>query len=460
MNTTVDGEYQKLAVESGAYIREHFFGPDPRLRKMVEDLSDDELRLAAARRPRLPQALRGLQAGHRAAGRPDRHPGQDDQGVDARARDRGAQRHPPDQEDDQGAAARAARPPVPHRRHPRLRARGRPTLHPPGRGVRRHGVPARPGPRPRRAGAGPRGAPRSPPLRPDAKVFEEFAAGSGAQAVSTTMVFARLLRNLVRDPTVGSLVAPIVSDEARTFGLEPLIAEAKIYAPEGQHYIPVDADLPLNYAESTSGQVLQEGITEAGALAQLHRPRHGLRHLGPAHGAGLPLLFDVRVPAGGRPGLGARRHARPGHPGRAARRGAPRSRARGSSTTTGSRPSSPRPTRPPWSTTPPSPTRWPTIMEAAVTEMLGPRAQGPLLVPHALQRELPHAGPPRGGRGGGRPPGHHRGHLPLRRGARRARRRGGLRASLCFSGPMWSVARGGPARSWPSATASPPTPGP
>ncbi len=81
------------------------------------------------------------------------------------------------------------------------------------------------------------------------------------------MVFARLLRNLVRDPTVGSLVAPIVSDEARTFGLEPLIAEAKIYAPDGQNYIPVDADLPLNYAESSSGQVLQEGITEAGALA-------------------------------------------------------------------------------------------------------------------------------------------------------------------------------------------------
>jgi pyruvate dehydrogenase E1 component len=71
----------------------------------------------------------------------------------------------------------------------------------------------------------------------------------------------------VRDPTVGSLVAPIVSDEARTFGLEPLIAEAKIYAPEGQHYIPVDADLPLNYAESASGQLLQEGITEAGALS-------------------------------------------------------------------------------------------------------------------------------------------------------------------------------------------------
>ena len=76
-----------------------------------------------------------------------------------------------------------------------------------------------------------------------------------------------MLRNLVRDPTVGSLVAPIVSDEARTFGLEAIIAEAKIYAPEGQNYVPVDADLPLHYAESSSGQVLQEGITEAGATS-------------------------------------------------------------------------------------------------------------------------------------------------------------------------------------------------
>jgi pyruvate dehydrogenase E1 component len=105
------------------------------------------------------------------------------------------------------------------------------------------------------------------PVLPDSKVFEEFASGSGTQHVSTTMAFARLLRNLVRDPNVGHLVTPIVSDEARTFGLEAIIAETKIYAPDGQQYIPVDADLPLHYAESTSGQLLQEGITEAGALA-------------------------------------------------------------------------------------------------------------------------------------------------------------------------------------------------
>ena len=124
MNTTVDGEYQKLAVESGSYIREHFFGPDPRLRKLVEDLSDEELQSL----PRGGHDYRKLYAAYKLAteqrGAPDGHPGQDDQGLDARARDRGAQRHPPDQEDDQGAAASAAGPPLPDRRHPRRGTRG------------------------------------------------------------------------------------------------------------------------------------------------------------------------------------------------------------------------------------------------------------------------------------------------------------------------------------------------
>ncbi|MGA7418541.1 MAG: pyruvate dehydrogenase (acetyl-transferring), homodimeric type, partial [Acidimicrobiales bacterium] len=89
----------------------------------------------------------------------------------------------------------------------------------------------------------------------------------GTQAASTTMAFSRLLRNLIRDPSIGSRIVPIVPDEARTFGLESIISEVRIYAPEGQRYTPVDAGLALNYAESESGQVLQEGITEAGATA-------------------------------------------------------------------------------------------------------------------------------------------------------------------------------------------------
>ena len=266
MNTTVDGEYQKLAVESGAYIREHFFGPDPRLRKMVEDLSDDELRslprgghdyrklyaaykLATEQKGSptviLAKTIKGWTLGPEIEARNATHQIKKMTKAQVRAlRDRlymtedipdsVLEGDPPYMRPAEGSDAMEY-----------LRARGRVLDGPlPVRVVR-----------------------PTPALRPDAKVFEEFAAGSGKQSVSTTMVFARLLRNLVRDPTVGSLVAPIVSDEARTFGLEPLIAEAKIYAPEGQHYIPVDADLPLNYAESASGQLLQEGITEAGALS-------------------------------------------------------------------------------------------------------------------------------------------------------------------------------------------------
>src|SRR5436309_2857755 len=158
MNTTVDGEFQKYAVESGAYIREHFFGPDPRLRKMVEHLSDDDLRTL----PRGGHDYRKLFAAYKAA--------------------------------------------VEHE-------------------------------------------------------------GSGKQAVSTTMAFARLVRNLTRDDAFGGRVVPIIPDEARTFGMDALFKERKIYAPFGQRYEPVDAELLLSYSESQQGQILEEGITEAGSMA-------------------------------------------------------------------------------------------------------------------------------------------------------------------------------------------------
>ncbi len=206
MNTTVDGEFQRYAVEDGAYIREHFFGPDPRLRKMVEHLSDDELRSL----PRGGHDYRKLYAAYKAAdgepgGPPDGHPGQDGQGLDARPRGRGPQRHPPDQEDDQGAAAGAARPPVPPRRDPRGGAgdEDEPAVLPAGRGLDRVPVHdgAAPGARRLAAAAHHDGAAAPRAARPT-RPFAEFDGGSGGQAVSTTMAFARLLRNLCRDEHV------------------------------------------------------------------------------------------------------------------------------------------------------------------------------------------------------------------------------------------------------------------
>jgi pyruvate dehydrogenase E1 component len=107
------------------------------------------------------------------------------------------------------------------------------------------------------------------PAHPAPAVFEEFDAGSGTRALSTTSAYTRLLRSLLRDPAVGARIVPIVPDEGRTFGFESLYAEFGIYAPGGQGYIPVDADLPLTYLELPDGQMLQEGITEAGGLAEM-----------------------------------------------------------------------------------------------------------------------------------------------------------------------------------------------
>jgi len=108
---------------------------------------------------------------------------------------------------------------------------------------------------------------RRPLSLPSDDAFREFDTGSNNQAVSTTMGFTRLLRNLARDKSFGERVVPIIPDEARTFGMDSLFRELKIYASQGQKYEPVDHDLLLSYSESSSGQILEEGITEAGSLA-------------------------------------------------------------------------------------------------------------------------------------------------------------------------------------------------
>jgi pyruvate dehydrogenase E1 component len=101
---------------------------------------------------------------------------------------------------------------------------------------------------------------------PELSFFEEFLAGSGGREISTTMAFVRMLAKLVRHPEVGKLIVPIVPDEARTFGMEGVISSVGIYSPKGQLYIPVDAGTVTVYRESQTGQLLQEGINEAGAM--------------------------------------------------------------------------------------------------------------------------------------------------------------------------------------------------
>ncbi|MDQ3107469.1 MAG: pyruvate dehydrogenase (acetyl-transferring), homodimeric type, partial [Actinomycetota bacterium] len=267
MNTTVDGSFQKFAVESGAYIREHFFGPDPRLRKLVEHLSDDELRNL----PRGGHDYRKLYAAYKAAvehkGAPTVILAKTIKGwtlgpeIEARnathqikkmtkkqlalLRDRlYLQDEVPDADLDADLPP-YYRPVEGSPEHEYLMERRRSLDGPlPSRVVRKVTLP-----------------------QPAASAFEEFATGSGTQAVSTTMGFARLLRNLLRDDAIGERVVPIIPDEARTFGMDALFSEVKIYAPFGQLYEPVDAGMQLSYREAREGQILEEGITEAGSMA-------------------------------------------------------------------------------------------------------------------------------------------------------------------------------------------------
>jgi len=109
---------------------------------------------------------------------------------------------------------------------------------------------------------------RSEPIRPNlAEAFAEFHKGTEARKASTTMVFVRMLSKLLRDEQIGKLVVPIVPDEARTFGMEALFRQVGIYAHSGQLYEPVDMDTLLYYKEAEDGQILEEGINEAGSMS-------------------------------------------------------------------------------------------------------------------------------------------------------------------------------------------------
>ncbi len=262
MNSTVDGEFQKYSVAGGAYIREHFFGPDPRLGKLVEHLTDDDL----AKLRRGGHDYRKVYAAYKAA---TEHRGVPTvilaktvkgwtlgPGVEARNITHQAKKLTE-------AELRVFRDrlelPIPD-----AALKDAPYYHP--------------GPdsdevrylHERRLALGgdlPRRVVRAAPLPSPKPSFDaEFAAGS-TTPVSTTMAFARLLRNLIRDPEIGPRIVPIIPDEARTFGLDPLFNEVGIYAPGGQQYEPVDSELVMKYREAKDGQVLEEGITEAGSMA-------------------------------------------------------------------------------------------------------------------------------------------------------------------------------------------------
>ncbi|MEX1216978.1 MAG: pyruvate dehydrogenase (acetyl-transferring), homodimeric type [Acidimicrobiales bacterium] len=268
MNSTLDGEWQRYAIESGAYIRDHFFGPDPRLRKLVEHLSDDQLRAlprgghdyrkvyaaykAASETKGVPtvilaKTVKGWALGSTVEGRNATH------SIKKLSHDEIIEFRDRLQLTNQITDASIDGDVPPFYRPPADSAEARYLIE---RRAELHGsIPHR------------TVQIRRPLELPDPSVYEEFSKGSGSQAVSTTMAFTRLLRGLCRAKGFGSRVVPIIPDEARTFGMEVLFRELGIYASQGQLYEPVDHELLISYVESKSGQLLEEGITEAGSLA-------------------------------------------------------------------------------------------------------------------------------------------------------------------------------------------------
>ncbi|HTC41978.1 MAG TPA: pyruvate dehydrogenase (acetyl-transferring), homodimeric type [Candidatus Acidoferrales bacterium] len=263
MGEMVDGEYQKLVVSSGDYIRQFFFGSDPRLLKLVEPLPDEALRRLrlGGHDPRkvyaaykaavehkggptviLARTIKGYGLGEAGEGKNVTHQQKklnEDELREFRSRfgipmnDEDVSQVPfyrPSEDSEEIRYLRTRRESlggyVPHRRV------------------------------------------RSKPLVADHdEMFREFHDGSDGREVSTTMAFVAMLRKMLKDPEIGKLIVPIVPDEARTFGMESLFRTIGIYSSVGQKYEPVDVNTLLYYKEAKDGQILEEGITEAGSMA-------------------------------------------------------------------------------------------------------------------------------------------------------------------------------------------------
>lgn len=263
MGEVVDGQYQKYTVEGGAYIREHFFGVDEELKDMVENMSDEELKKmkrgghdpekvyaaysAAVNHEGSPtvilaKTIKGYGLGESGEGKNITHQQKklnEDEMKEFRARfgipisDEQIINDPFFRPDEDSSEIKYLT--------ERRKALG---------------------------GYLPSRKTDIKPLKtPDESLFEEFYKGTEGREVSTTMVFVRILAKLLKDPEVGKLIVPIVPDEARTFGMESLFRQIGIYAHAGQLYEPVDADSLLYYKEIKNGQILEEGITEAGSMS-------------------------------------------------------------------------------------------------------------------------------------------------------------------------------------------------
>lgn len=265
MNTTPDGQFQNYAVADGAFIREDFFGRDPRLRRMVEHLSDEALTRLSRGGHDYRKVYAAFKAAREHAGQPTVILAQTIKGwtlgPDFEARNATHQMKKLTVEELKTFRDRLYLP-IPDS----ALTDGLPPYYHPGEASEEIAYM-----RERRAALGgylPRRVVRAKPLAlPGPAVYEVLRRGSGRQEVATTMAFVRLLRELMRQQGFGARFVPIIPDEARTFGMDSLFPTAQIYSPLGQRYDPVDRELLLSYRESETGQILHEGISEAGCMA-------------------------------------------------------------------------------------------------------------------------------------------------------------------------------------------------
>jgi pyruvate dehydrogenase E1 component len=266
MNTTPDGQFQTYTVESGAYIREHFFGGDPRLRKMVEDRSDDDLRRLSRGGHDYRKVFAAFQAARAHVGQPTVILAHTIKGWTLESFEGRNATHQMKKLTVADLKAFRDRLYLPIS-DAALEADLPPYYHP---GERSDEIQYM---KERRAALGgwlPKRVMRAKPLQlPGEAAYAELRAGSGKQQVATTMALVRLFKDLMKDKEIGPRFVPIIPDEARTFGLDAIFPTAKIYSPSGQEYEAVDRELLLSYKESTTGQILHEGISEAGSMASL-----------------------------------------------------------------------------------------------------------------------------------------------------------------------------------------------
>ena len=265
MNATLDGDYQTYKAESGQYVRDNFFGRDPRTAAMVASWSNDQVwglkrgghdyrklfaAYTAAMEPNgkptviLAKTVKGWTLGSTFEGRNSTHQMKKMSLEDiVTFRDRLGIPIPDSQLDKYTPAYYK---PADNSEEAKYMAERRAAL----------------------GGSIPRRRAKSKPLpMPADSVYESVKRGSGHQEIATTMAFVRMLKDLVKDPGLGSRIVPIIPDEARTFGMDSLFPTMKIYSPHGQKYTAVDRELMLSYKESTSGVILHEGINEAGSTA-------------------------------------------------------------------------------------------------------------------------------------------------------------------------------------------------